>query len=113
MDKDCVFCKIVKGEIPSKKEYEDDGVLAFRDINPVAPVHILIVPKKHIKNLSSASVEDAAILGKCQVVASELAKKNGIGGAFRLLTASGSEAGQSVFHLHYHLVGGGKFGKFP
>ena len=103
---DCIFCKIVKGEIPSKKVYEAGDVLAFHDINPIAPVHVLIIPKKHIKNLAGASKQDEAVLGRCQVVAGKISKKLGIGEAFRLLTASGSKAGQDVFHLHYHLIGG-------
>jgi len=103
---DCIFCKVIKGELPSKKEYEDKDVIAFRDINPVAPVHVLIVPKKHITNLVSASDKDGEILGKCQLVAKEVAKKVGISDAFRVLTANSEKAGQSVFHLHYHLIGG-------
>lgn len=103
---DCVFCRIVKGEIPSQKVHEDDSVLAFYDINPVAPVHVLIVPKKHIINLSGAVEEDLEILGRCQLAAAEVAEKMKIKDAFRLLTANGKEAGQSVFHLHYHLIGG-------
>jgi histidine triad (HIT) family protein len=105
---DCVFCKIVKGEIPSKKVYESKDVMAFYDINPVAPVHVLIIPKKHIENLANVSGEDERVLGKCQLAAGEVAKKLGIADAFRLLTASGTGAGQTIFHLHYHLVGGWK-----
>lgn len=108
MEQDCVFCKIVKGEIPSKKEYENEDVFAFHDINPVAPVHILIIPKRHIKNISGAKNDDVNILGKCQIAARDVAEKLGISSAFRLATANGKEAGQSVFHLHYHLVGGWK-----
>ena len=105
---DCVFCKIVKGEIPTKFEWEDDEILAFDDIKPIAPVHILIIPKKHIESLGAAKKEDAELLGKIQRIASKLAEKKGIGNAFRLLTLSGKGAGQAVFHLHYHLVGGWK-----
>ncbi len=105
---DCVFCKIVKGEIPSTREYEDKEILVFKDIHPVAPIHLLIIPKKHIENLGNASEQDAKILGKCQIIAGKIAKKVGIGNSFRLLTATGSDAGQSVFHLHYHLIGGWK-----
>ena len=103
---DCIFCKIVKGEIPSKKVYEDKNFLAFYDINPAAPVHILIIPRRHIKSLSEAKEKDKDILGEAQVVAAKVAKKAGIADAFRLLIASGSKAGQSVYHLHYHLIGG-------
>ena len=104
----CVFCKIIKNELPSNKEYEDDCVLAFRTLEPVAPVHILVIPKKHIANLSQVDDSDIEVLGKCQIIAKKLADRLGIQDAFRLLTASGSEAGQSVFHLHYHLIGGWK-----
>lgn len=105
---DCVFCKIVKGEIPSKKEYEDKDVLAFDDINPVAPTHVLVIPKKHIKNLASAVPKDQAVLGRMQTVVSKLSKELGIDRAFRLIMANGEGAGQSVHHLHYHLIGGWK-----
>lgn len=104
----CIFCKIVKGEIPSKKVYEDKEVIAFHDINPIAPVHILLIPKRHIDNLATVHNTDKDVLGACQLAASRVARKEGIGGSFRLLTASGKEAGQSVFHLHYHLIGGWK-----
>jgi len=113
MVKDCIFCKIIEGKIPCKKVYEDKNIFAFYDINPVAPVHILIVPKKHISSLSSVGREDKDVLGEIQLVAREIAKDVGIGDAFRLLTASGKDAGQSVFHLHYHLIGGWKKGKTP
>jgi histidine triad (HIT) family protein len=105
---DCIFCKIVRGEIPSKKEYEDDDLIAIHDIHPLAPVHILIIPKKHIAKLAEAVEDDRAILGKIQLVAAEIAKKVGIGDAFRVSNANGSLAGQSVFHIHYHLRGGWK-----
>lgn len=109
---DCVFCKIVKGEIPSEKVYENDFVYAFHDINPVAPTHVLIIPKKHIKNLASVKLIDAKDLGEVQAAVPAVAQKVGVENAFRLLSASGSDAGQSVFHLHYHLIGGWK-GKNP
>ena len=105
---DCVFCKIAKGEIPTKLEWNDDELVAFNDIKPIAPVHILIVPKKHIESLGKTKNEDVELLGKIQRIASKLAKKKGIGNAFRLLTLSGKGAGQTVFHLHYHLIGGWK-----
>lgn len=106
--KDCVFCKIVKGVIPSIKEYEDDEVLAFRDINPQAPVHVLIIPKKHIPRLSETEESDFGVLGKCQTAARKVAEKLGISDSFRVLNASGAGAGQSVMHIHYHLLGGWK-----
>ncbi len=109
---DCIFCKIAKKETPTKLEWEDDAIMAFNDINPITPVHILIVSKKHIESLGKTNDKDAKMLGNIQKIARELAEKKGIGDAFRLLTLSGKEAGQSVFHLHYHLMGGWK-GKAP
>jgi histidine triad (HIT) family protein len=111
MKADCVFCKIVNGELPSKKRYETEDVLAFDSIDPLAPVHVLIVPKKHIENLSASHNADLDILGKCQLAARDIAKRMKVGGAFRLITASGYGGGQRVFHLHYHLVGGWKTDK--
>lgn len=107
---DCIFCKIVGGELPSQKVYEDNEILAFKDIHPLAPVHILVIPKKHISKLADATEGDAEILGKIQLIAAKLAKENGIGDAFRVLNANGKDAGQSVFHIHYHLRGGWKGG---
>jgi histidine triad (HIT) family protein len=103
---DCIFCKIIRGEAPSEKVWEDEEILAFKDIKPSAPVHILIVPKKHIQNLSDTSSEDQALLGKIQLTAVEIAEKLGIKDAFRVSTLNGKNAGQVVFHLHYHLMGG-------
>ena len=105
---DCVFCKIAKGEIPTKFEWDDDEIVAFDDIKPIAPVHILIISKKHIESLGKVEKEDSELLGNIQRIASEIAEKKGIGNAFRLLTLSGKGAGQTVFHLHYHLIGGWK-----
>ena len=106
--KDCIFCKIKNGEVPTKFEWNDDDILAFGDIKPIAPVHILIIPKKHIESLGKTQKEDAELLGNIQMVANELATKKGIKYAFKVITASGKGAGQSVFHLHYHLIGGWK-----
>ena len=103
---DCIFCKIVKGEIPSKKVYEDDNILAFYDIHPLAPVHVLVIPKKHITMLSEASEEDVVLLGKIQIVLSKIAKDLKIDDSFRVLLCNGEKAGQSVLHIHYHLRGG-------
>ena len=108
MVQDCIFCKIMNGEVPTKFEWEDDEIMAFEDIEPIAPVHILIIPKKHVESLGKSGKEDVEMLGKIQRVAVELAKKKGIDSAFRVLTASGKVAGQTVFHLHYHLIGGWK-----
>jgi histidine triad (HIT) family protein len=105
---DCVFCRIINRKLPSTIEYEDDDLIVFRDTDPLAPVHVLIVPKKHIKNLSAVSGEDEKILGKVLLVAKDMAKKLGISDAFRVAVANGKDAGQSVFHLHFHLTGGWK-----
>jgi histidine triad (HIT) family protein len=108
MQNDCVFCKIVSGEIPTSKIYEDNEVLAFKDIHPVAPVHILIIPKKHIPRVADAVEADEKVLGKIQLVAAKIAKDLGTGDSFRISNANGENAGQSVFHVHYHLLGGWK-----
>ncbi|RMG59388.1 MAG: histidine triad nucleotide-binding protein [Deltaproteobacteria bacterium] len=108
---DCVFCRIVKKEIPSTVVYEDDDIIAFNDINPVAPVHILIVPKTHLKNLSDVSEEHAPLLGKMLLVASKLAEEKGISEkGFRTVINNGPEGGQIVMHLHMHLIGGKQLG---
>ncbi|MGI5825118.1 MAG: histidine triad nucleotide-binding protein [Bacillota bacterium] len=104
---DCLFCKMVNKEIPTDIVYEDEDILAFKDIAPKAPVHILIIPKKHIENVAAASEEDQKVLGKIQIVAQKLAAEFGIADSgYRVLTNSGKDSGQVVFHLHYHLVGG-------
>lgn len=103
---DCLFCKISSGEILSNKVYEDDRVFAFDDINPKAPTHVLIVPKKHIRGLKEATAEDADLLGHCQLVAAEIARQRDIEEGYRTVYNVGPRAGQSVFHLHLHLLGG-------
>ncbi len=104
---DCLFCKIAAGEIPSNKVYEDEEILAFRDINPQAPTHILIIPKKHIASLAEVSEEDAALLGRMQLLARKLAEEEGVAvSGFRVISNSGPDSGQEVAHLHYHLMGG-------
>ena len=103
---DCLFCRIARGEIPSNKIYEDDDVLAFRDINPRAPVHFLIIPKKHIVSLAEAGTEDAALLGKMINLVPVLAKKMGCEGGFRTVINTGRDGGQEVPHLHIHVLGG-------
>ena len=107
---DCVFCKIVAGELPAKKEYEDEEVVAFWDLHPKAPINLLIIPKVHIESLGLMKEEDARVLGKIQWVARTLAEKMKIEDAFRLSANSGSGAGQVVPHLHYHLTGGWRKG---
>lgn len=104
---DCIFCKIVKKEIPSQMVYEDDKVIAFKDINPLAPVHILIVPKEHLTNALEINEENAALVGHIQLVANKLARESGIANkGFRVVTNINEEGGQVIFHLHYHLIGG-------
>lgn len=100
-----IFKQIIDGELPSDKVYEDDEVLAFRDINPAAPVHILVIPKKEIVNLYDAEDDDAELLGKLMVVARKVAKSEGLD-AFRLVMNNGAGAGQTVFHMHLHVIGG-------
>ncbi|MEI7842292.1 MAG: histidine triad nucleotide-binding protein [Gallionellaceae bacterium] len=107
MSADCIFCKIARGEIPSKKIYEDDEVFAFHDINPVAPVHFMLIPKKHLSSLLEADATHAAVLGKMLVLAAKLAKEQGLEKGFRTVINSGKGGGQEVFHLHIHIIGGG------
>jgi histidine triad (HIT) family protein len=103
---DCLFCRIVAGEIPAKKVYEDEHTFAFEDINPQAPTHVLIVPKKHIRGLKESEAEDAEIIGRCHLAAAQLARQRGIEDGYRTVLNVGPGAGQSVFHLHVHLLGG-------
>lgn len=107
MKKDCIFCKVINGNLPAKFVYKDNDIVAFKDIKPVAPVHIIIVPKKHIDNLLKTKDSDTMVLGKILRTAAKVAKKMGIED-FRVINANGSGAGQTVFHMHYHLVGGWK-----
>ena len=107
MSEDCIFCKIARKEIATQIEYDDEQVVAFRDANPQAPHHILIIPRRHIESLDRASTEDAALLGKCNLVAAELARKLGVAETgYRVVTNTNRGAGQSVFHLHFHLLAG-------
>lgn len=107
----CLFCKIIKGEIPSTKVYEDDEILAFRDIEPMAPVHVLIIPKKHISSLADLKPEDEDLIGKIYGVINKIAKQENISeSGFRVVTNSGEDGGQTVKHLHFHLIGGKKLG---
>jgi len=105
---DCLFCKIIRGEIPSKKVYEDDKVVAFQDIDPKAPTHILIIPKKHIDGIDKAQPEDAEIIGYSHLIAAKLGRERGIEQGYRTVYNVGPDSGQSVFHLHLHLIGGRK-----
>lgn len=105
---DCIFCKIANGEIQAQIIYQDEDVVGFKDLNPQAPSHILIIPVKHIENLDDAKEEDVLLLGKIQLAAAKIAKELGLKD-FRLVANNGKGAGQSVFHLHYHLMGGRRF----
>lgn len=108
---DCLFCKIIKGEIPSTKVYEDDEILAFNDINPAAPVHILVIPKKHITSLVHMEKEDEAIVGKIYGVINKIADEKGFKeSGYRVIVNCGKDAGQEVMHLHFHVLAGAKFG---
>jgi histidine triad (HIT) family protein len=105
---DCLFCKIIAGKIPSKKVFEDDRVYVFEDIQPKAPTHVLIVPKKHIVDIKEATPEDAEIIGYCNLVAAKIARERKIEQGYRTVFNVGPDSGQSVFHLHLHLLGGRK-----
>ena len=109
-DPDCLFCKIIEGRIPSKKVYEDGELFAFHDIHPHAPVHFMIVPRKHIPSLAQAQPEDQALLGKILLLAPKLALEQGCKpypeGGFRVVVNTGDEGGQEVHHLHVHVLGG-------
>ena len=105
---DCLFCRIVAGEIPSSKVYEDDTVYAFRDINPMAPVHILIVPKAHLTSAADITADNAALVAHIFAVIPQIAAAEGLTNGFRVVTNSGADACQSVPHLHFHLLSGAK-----
>jgi histidine triad (HIT) family protein len=106
MTEKCLFCRIAWGEVPSRKAYEDDEVLAFHDINPAAPVHLLVVPKLHVDSLLTTGPEHAALLGKLMILAPRLAKEQGCDNGFRVVINNGPDGGQEVFHLHIHILGG-------
>lgn len=104
---DCLFCKIVSGEIPGNIVFQDDDVLAFRDLNPQAPTHILVIPKKHIATTNDLQPEDAALVGKMYLAAKQIARDEGIAEkGYRTVMNCNREAGQSVFHIHLHVLGG-------
>ena len=103
---DCLFCRMISGEIPTKKVYEDDETLVFEDIKPQAPTHVLIIPKRHIVGVREAKAEDAPIIGKLHLVAARIARDRKIENGYRTVFNVGPGAGQSVFHLHLHLLGG-------
>ena len=107
MSEDCIFCKIVAGEIPAKKIYEDSDLIAFHDIHPVAPVHFMIVPKEHIASLADAHARHEMLLGRILLLAPVLAKEQGLHEGFRTIINTGKGGGQEVMHLHVHIMGGG------
>jgi histidine triad (HIT) family protein len=104
---DCIFCKIIAAEIPSRKVYEDDDVFVFHDIHPFARVHLLIIPKAHIASLAECGAEHEKILGKMLALAPKLAREQGLDGGFKTLINTGRGGGQEVFHIHIHVFGGG------
>lgn len=105
---DCLFCKIAAGEIPSRKVYEDGELIAFHDVNPAAPVHFMIVPKEHITSLEDCPAGHEMLLGRILLLAPKLAKEQGLNDGFRTVINTGKGGGQVVFHLHVHVIGGGK-----
>ena len=109
MSDDCLFCKIGEKKIPAKIVYEDSDIFAFEDIHPQAPAHILICPRKHFVSLNEATAEDAQLLGRVQLVAAQLARERNLLDGYRTILNNGRGAGQSVFHLHLHLLGGRSF----
>lgn len=110
---DCLFCKIIDGDIPAEKLYEDDNVLAFRDISPQAPTHFLVIPKKHIPSPPDLTPDDEVLLGKMMRAASRVAAEQGLDDGFRVVINSGKKAGQVVFHIHMHILGGRPMGWPP
>lgn len=107
---DCLFCKIIAGEIPSSKVYEDDMIYVFKDIAPVAPVHYLFIPKEHISGASAVNSENSKYVAHIFEVAAKIAEKEGFSNGFRIVTNCGEDAGQTVRHLHFHLLAGKKMG---
>ncbi len=105
-DPNCIFCKIVAGQIPAKKAYEDAELLAFHDIHPWAPVHVLVIPKEHMATLSHAEPRHEALLGRMMALAPKLMRELGVTGGFRTVINTGKDGGQEVYHLHMHVMGG-------
>lgn len=103
---DCLFCKIIDGTFPAAKLFEDENIIAFADINPQAPAHVLILPRKHISSLAGAGPEDTLLLGQLLIAAQRLAAKQGLGKGYRTVINTGKDGGQTVDHLHIHLLGG-------
>ena len=113
MSEDCLFCKIAEGQIPADKVYEDDRIIAFRDISPQAPLHALIVPRKHIATLNDADEQDGDLFGHILLTAKRIAGEQGVETGYRVVANCGAPAGQSVFHIHFHVLGGRPLGWPP
>ena len=107
---DCLFCKIIAGEIPSAKVYEDENVFAFRDIAPQAPTHILVVPREHIESVADLNADNSVLAARCLEAAAAIARQEGLKGGFRVVSNCGDDAGQTVKHLHFHILGGERLG---
>ena len=107
-DPNCIFCRIVKGEIPSRKAYEDEDLLAFHDVHPVAPVHVLLIPKLHLASLAEVQDRDERVLGRMLLLAPRIAREQGSDDGFRIIVNTGRVGRQEVYHLHMHLLGGEK-----
>ena len=105
---DCIFCKIIAGDIPSTKVYEDELVYAFRDINPQAPTHILVIPKAHIESVNAISADNSAVVARIFEVIPQIAREEGLENGYRIVSNCGDDAGQTVHHLHFHILGGKK-----
>lgn len=107
----CIFCKIVRGEVPSRKVYEDDWVMAFHDINPQAPVHVLVIPKRHLRNVMDLTEGDGELVARLLAAVRQVAREQGVAeSGFRLIANTGPNAGQEVHHLHFHILGGKRLG---
>ena len=107
----CLFCKIIAGDIPSTKVYENEHVYAFRDINPQAPTHILVIPREHIASIAELTADNISSAAHCLEVIPEIAEAEGLSGGFRVISNSGADAGQTVNHLHFHILGGRSLGE--
>jgi len=105
-DPNCIFCKIIAGQIPARKAYEDEDILAFHDINPWAPVHVLLIPKRHIATMAHVTDEDQAVLGRMMRLAPKLMAELGVSNGFRQVINTGPDGGQEVYHVHMHVMGG-------
>lgn len=105
---DCLFCKIIAGQVPAKKVYEDEHTLAFEDLDPKAPTHVLIIPRRHLAGLAEAQASDAETIGRLHLAAAHIARERGLESGYRTVLNVGPDAGQRVFHLHLHLLGGRK-----